>query len=131
MPKSTKKAVDYIDAGDGRYFCEACVEANGDVTLCREFRAQDIISRIGSCIKWKEGRPAFDPSQRNFEGHTPGEMKYEENPAGFGCRRCDNFDRREFKCEVVDEKGGPDFGVIMPSGCCNDWQKSPIFGIIK
>lgn len=129
--KLSKKAADYIDAGDGRYFCADCVEANSDVSLCREMRSQDRISRLGSCIKWKEGRPAFEVTGRNFEGHTPGELKYEENPAGFGCKRCRHFDRGEYKCEEVTEKGNPDPGVIMPQGCCNEWRKDPVFGVIN
>lgn len=129
--KLSKKAADYIDSGDGKYFCQSCVEANRDVTRCREMSAQDVISRIGSCIKWKEGAPAFDPQQRNYEGHSKREVKYEENVAGFGCKRCKHFDREEYKCEEVTENGSPDPGVIMPSGCCNEWHKDPVFGIIN
>lgn len=131
LVKLSKKAADYIDAGDGRYFCKDCVEASDDVTLCREMRAQDKISVNGSCIKWKEGTPAFDPTERNFEGHTPKELKYEENPAGFGCKRCVHLDREAYKCEEVNESGPPDPGVIMPRGCCNEWKRSPIFGGIR
>jgi len=129
--KLSKKAADYIHAGDGSYFCAQCVEANAAVTLCREMRPQDRISAIGSCIKWKEGAPAFNPEQRNFDGHSPTELRYEENKAGFGCKRCNHFNREDYCCEEVSEKGPPDQGVIMPGACCNEWRKDPIFGIIN
>lgn len=131
MVKLSKRAADYIHAGDGKYFCSECVEANNEVTLCREMRPEDRISRTGSCIKWKEGHPIFNPRERNFEGHSPREVKYEENSAGFGCRRCQHFDRAEYKCKEVTEQGSPDPGMIMPGGCCNEWKKDPVFGVIN
>ena len=130
MEKLSKKQADYVhNDPKGTYFCRDCAHADKEVALCGEMRAQDKIKPIGSCIKWSPGPPQFTPF-RGFDGHTLTELKYEERPNGFSCKRCHHFERLNYLCEKVDEDGKPDAGMIMPDGCCNEWKFSRLFSIL-
>ena len=131
MHKLSKVQVDYINSDPkGTYFCKDCIHADVTVCCCEEMRPGDLIKTIGGCIKWKAGTPSVSHSQMKFEGHTPQELKYEEHQHGFGCKRCHHFDREDYLCERVSEKGGPDPGAIMPKSCCNDWEYDRLFSIL-
>jgi hypothetical protein len=125
LVKISKKEAVYVHAGDGNYHCAQCKEWN-PAKLCRLFSITDVVRDIGGCIYWAEGQPSNQNVPQKLV--TPAAAKYEENKAGFGCKRCEYFLREGWACKEVSNSGQPDNGFIHPEGCCNLWDKDELFG---
>jgi len=128
LSKSDLK-VDYVHHGDGNYRCDSCKLWNPN-KLCLLFSIADRVQPWGGCNFHTEGTP----STNNYPLAviSPKAAGYVETPFknGYGCRRCEYFDRGDWKCEKVSENGLPDNGVIHPMGCCNKWEVDKVFGAI-
>ena len=129
LVKITKKQADYVHYGDGNYRCDGC-KLWHPAKLCFLFDFRDVVQPWGSCDFHREGVASKDNVPHNIM--SPKTAGYVENPfkTGYGCRRCEEFDRKEYKCKKVNENGEPDPGVIDPMGCCDEWEVDPVFGAI-
>jgi hypothetical protein len=127
MSKQDKQAAGYIHDTGTDYQCDDCYKFEPAGRACVEVRG--VILPIGGCNTFVKGRPGTG-------GHvaqklTQLEAGYMENRAGFSCKRCEYFDRKNWDCRKVNKDSkGPDDGLIHPMACCNNWEKSEVFGSI-
>jgi hypothetical protein len=64
----------------------------------------------------EEAPPKFTKEQAN----------YRDNPPVYRCGSCRLFIGEKKMCEIVDEGGDPDPGVIEPGDGCDLWNSGPI-----
>ena len=131
MEKISKATAGYVHFEKTDYQCGECYkfEPNNGKRDCAE--VEGIIKAIGGCNNFVQGRPSQIIAISIPRKLSQLEAGYGENRAGFSCKRCEYFSRDKWDCKKVDrESKGPDDGVIHPEGCCNLWEKSPVFGEI-
>lgn len=123
MPKISKEAAGYVEFKGSDYQCRECYKfepAEGKKN-CAE--VEGTIEPFGGCNEFVQGQPSQIAAISLPRKLTQREAGYMVNKAGFSCKRCEHFDRERWLCEKVE-------GEIRPYGCCNHWEKSPIFGEI-
>lgn len=121
--KISKQSAGYVEFQGSNYHCDECYkfEPNQARQSCVEVAG--LIKAIGGCNTFVKG-----PSSQLIRVEIPrklslAEAGYVESKVGFSCKRCEHFDRGQWQCEKVA-------GEIRPFGCCNLWEKSPVFGEI-
>ena len=131
----SKGAAGYQFHSDVDYTCGSCVFAkatgpDGKESGCALMAPTERINpdRGGSTMyaHFDPSRPATIPWIPVF---TKGEIAYEENRNGFGCRRCRHFNARKNDCDEVDKDSPGDTpGEIHPYACCNVWDADRVRG---
>lgn len=132
MAKISKSAAGYVHFDNTNYHCDECFkfEPNHGKRDCAEVGGA--ISPDGGCNTFVAG-----PANQTIPVRIPRKLSQQEagymvNKAGFACKRCEYFLRDNWDCRKVDkDSDGKDRGVIHPEGCCNNWEKSPLFGSIQ
>lgn len=136
--KASKAGVLYVHtraSGNGyqtQYQCVDCPHFIADKFQCAIHSVADVIQAYGTCGYWVCGAPQLSTAGAMPRGNVTKEQSgYEENPAGFSCKRCVAFipvsdstgallDRGG--CRLVDpESCGDDPGNIHPDACCAAW----------
>lgn len=132
LNKLPKGKAGYIHEGNTEYQCKDCLFFAPDELRCRLHGPADVIQRYGSCIYFISAPPEGGKCLGILNKATSG---YEENYAGFSCKRCEYFKwsnhEDEEDCEKVNRLSpGDDAGGIDHDGCCNLWTKDPERGEI-
>jgi hypothetical protein len=130
VPKQAVLYLHVLPDGDGyqtQYQCEDCFHWIADIERCVLHERDVAVRAKGSCGFFLYGDPDLAD-----EGAKPGvatrpltvdESGYEENEAGFSCKRCAAFLSEARRCNVVSEAApGDDPGAIHPDACCAAWR---------
>src|SRR6185312_15508657 len=110
IEKLNKSDALYIERKNTDYECKDCVFYKEK--KCALYGQNVNIEPYGSCNYFMMG----NVKEKDWlNTTTKAESGYEENVAGYSCKRCEYFDGKS-KCEKVK-------GVISRDGCCDFWEK--------
>lgn len=117
--KLNKALVLYVFNPPSQYTCGEC--SYGAADRCSQYvTSDDHIKTYGSCNLWEWDKGGY-LKINGPHSHTKEETGYMENKPGFSCARCEEFIADSKACKKVE-------GEISPRGCCNRWEKSPLYG---
>jgi hypothetical protein len=121
-----KEAVLYIFRPEVRIVCKECVFVNEKEKKCKLFGPnQDISPDSGTCGFYIHGHGKPDMPWIGLV--TKDESGYMENPTGFQCKRCHEFNCAQQSCKKVDKNSKGDTpGVIHANACCNLWEADKV-----
>ena len=131
MEKINKQSAGYVHFEKTNYQCGECYKFNPDRAWQACAEVLGIIKPFGGCNNFVQGDVSQIIGITLPRKLSQLEVGYGENRAGFNCKRCEYFSHEKWDCKKVDKDSeGPDKGMIHPQGCCNLWEKSPVFGEI-
>jgi hypothetical protein len=131
MAKIGKSAAGYVHFDGTDYRCDECYKFEPDHAkqACAEVAGK--IMAFGGCNTFVQGDVSQAVGVTLPRKLTQIEAGYMENKVGFSCKRCEYFLHHDWDCKKVDKDSeGADKGLIHPAACCNNWEKSPLFGAI-
>lgn len=105
------------------YQCRVCPMWIRGSEQCTIHKPTEKIRAHGACGYWVPGTPL--ESGESHGTFSRSDTGYDENAAGFACKRCAAFIPGQEACRVVSSEGGLDPGKIHPDACCAAWLKDP------